>query len=95
MEWLGIAQGDSVLGIDLSRLFGQPITSGLWWGGCICWGGSSCPQRPARWLVSTGEQGICTGPWEKGNACGNQPQRASVPAFLLFMVKCLWNHPEG
>jgi hypothetical protein len=39
IEWSGIAWGDRVLGIDLSRQFGQPITSGLWWSGGIHWGG--------------------------------------------------------
>lgn len=55
IEWRRIAQGDSVLGIDLSHLFGQPITSGLWWRGCIHGGESSRPQHPARPLVSAGE----------------------------------------
>ena len=53
IEWCGIAQGDSVLGIDLSHLFGQPIISGLWWRGRVHWGGSPRPQCPARPQVST------------------------------------------
>ena len=62
IEWWGIARGDSVLGIDLSHLFGQPVTSGLWWRHSISQEGLHGPGPQLDLWWTPGEQGSAQTP---------------------------------
>lgn len=87
IEWCGIARGDSVLGIDLSHVFDQPITSGLWWRGSFCWEVLHSPS-PQLDLWERKESKGLQRPWEtddvRGTGFRKEASTGSTPLFLII-----------